>query len=43
MTATLPCVTFGQISEVVDEGEMSKFLFTQFEIEIGFFNFIGFS
>ena len=24
MTALLPCVTFGQIAEVLDEGEMSK-------------------
>ena len=24
MTAFLPCVTFGQIAEVLDAGEMSK-------------------
>lgn len=24
ITAYLPCVTFGQIAEVLDEGEMSK-------------------
>lgn len=34
MTAFLPCVTFGQIAEVVDEGEMSMLLFTQFETEL---------
>lgn len=35
MTAILPCVTFGQIAEVLDEGEMSTFRFTQFETKFG--------
>jgi len=37
LTTIVPCVTFGQIAEVMDEGEMSMFCFTQFETEIRFF------